>query len=90
MGKTVVSEKDSPDLERLEYLVKIAGYEGVGTTALSQQSGIRSEKIRRLFNNHFSRVSRKVACDSKAGIPADLWVYKPTPDDISAPHRAAE
>lgn len=87
MGKTQVSEKDRPDLERLEQIVKDAGHAGTGTTALSEQSGMTPARIRSLLNNHFSKAFRSIDPKSKAGIPADLWVYRPTADDISAPHR---
>jgi hypothetical protein len=88
MGKTQVSEKDRPDLERLEQIVKNAGHAGIGTRELSEKSGIAPARVRSLFNNHFSRAFRSIDPNSKSGIPADRWVYKPTADDISAPHRA--
>jgi hypothetical protein len=88
MSKTQVSDRDRPDLERLEQMVKDAGHDGIGTAALSKKSGTKPERIRNLFNSHSFRVSKTVASDSKANVPADIWVYKPTPDDISAPHRA--
>ena len=36
MGKTQVNEKDRPDLERLEQIVKDAGHAGIGTAELSR------------------------------------------------------
>jgi len=88
MGKTQVSEKDRPDLERLEQIVKDAGHAGIGTAELSKKSGTNPARVRSLLNDHFSRASRSIDPNSKAGIPADRWVYKQTADDISAPHRA--
>jgi hypothetical protein len=88
MGKTQVSEKDRPDLERLEQIVKDAGHAGIGTAELSEKSGITPAKIRSLLNRHFSRAFRSIDPKSKAGIPADLWVYKPTAEDIATPHRS--
>jgi hypothetical protein len=38
MGKTQASEKDRPDLERLEQIVKDAGHAGIGTAELSEKS----------------------------------------------------
>lgn len=88
MGKTQVSEKDRPDLERLEVVVRATGHGGISTSALAKHSGLPPARIRSLFNNHFSRVFRTIDPNSKSGIPADLWVYRPTADDIAAPHRA--
>ncbi len=88
MGKTQVAEKDKPDLERLEAIVQKAGHEGMGTADLSKESGIKPPRIRDLFNNHFSRVARKIDTASKGGIPADLWVYTPTMFDIARPHQS--
>lgn len=88
MSKTRVSDKDRPDLERLEQIVKDAGHAGIGTAELSKKSGITPAKVRSLLNHHFSRAFRSIDPNSKSGIPADRWVYKPTADDISAPHRA--
>lgn len=87
MGKTRVSEKDRPDLERLEQIVKDA-HTGIGTAELSKKSGITPVRIRSLFDKHHSRVTREADPDSKGNLPPDHWKYKPTPDDISAPHRA--
>lgn len=78
MGKIQVAEKDRPDLERLESIVKDAGHVGIGTAALFEKSGIPPERIRSLFNKHFSRAKKNTDTSSKPGIPADLWVYKPT------------
>lgn len=88
MSKTQVSEKDRADLERLEQLVKDAGHAGIGTADLSKKSGIPALKIRSLFKDHHSRVTRGTDPDSKSQLPPDRWKYKPTPDDISDPHRA--
>ena len=84
MGKTQVTEKDRPVLERLESIVKDAGHAGIGTTALSKASIIPSERIRSLFRNYFSQVGKKADASSKSGIPADIWVYKPTGEDSKA------
>ena len=87
MGKTQVNEKDRPDLERLEQIVKDAGHEGIGTAELSKKSGTNPARIRSLLNDHFSRVTKGTDSKSKGNLPPDRWVYKPTADDISAPHR---
>ncbi len=88
MSKTRVSEKDRPDLERLEQIVKDAGHAGIGTAELSNKSGITPAKVRSLLNHHHSRVTKGTDSKSKSQLPPDRWVYKPTADDISAPHRA--
>lgn len=88
MGKTQVTDKDRPDLEKLEGVVKAAGHQGIGTAALSEKTGIAPERIRSLFKNHFSQVERKTDTSSTGGIPADLWVYRPTPAEIAKPHEA--
>jgi hypothetical protein len=85
MGKTQVSDKDKPDLERLEAIVK--RLRQATTTMLADESGIAPQRIRDLLNNHSYRVVKGTA-DSQRGIPADLWVYKPTMEDLARPHRA--
>ncbi len=87
MGKTQVSEKDKPDLEHLEAIVK--KHQKIGTAALAAESGIDRTRIRKLLNSHSYRVIRETDPSSPAGaIAADLWVYKPTMEDIARPHRA--
>ncbi len=84
--KTEVAEKDSADLERLEAIVN--AHRKLKTAELSAKSGISPERIRALLTNHSFRVREIVDKDSTAGIPASLWVWKPTLKDIARPHRA--
>jgi hypothetical protein len=88
MGKTQVSEKDKPDLDRLEAIVK--KHQKIGTAALSSESGINPTRIRDLLNNHSYRAIKETDPNSPAGtnLAADLWVYKQTMEDIARPHRA--
>jgi hypothetical protein len=89
MGKTQVSEKDKPDLDRLEAIVK--KHQRIGTAALASESGIDPTRIRNLLNNHSFRVIKETDPNSPPGpIPADLWVYKPTMEDIARPHHATK
>jgi hypothetical protein len=86
MRKTAVSEKDKPDLERLEANVK--KHQQVTTAVLAAESTISRERIRNLLNNHSYRVTKGTETDSKRGIPADVWIYKPTGAEIARPHQA--
>jgi len=88
MGKTQVTDKDRPDLKRLEGIVQTAGHAGIGTKELSEKSGIKPARIRSLFKNHFSQVEEGNDPSPKSGIPPARWSYRLTLAEIAEPHKA--
>ena len=86
MGKTQVSKKDKPDLERLEALVR--KNKQATTAVLADESSIKPDRIRDLLNNHSYRVTKSTETAPQQGIPADLWIYKPKGAEIAKPHQA--
>lgn len=86
MRKTQVSEKDRPDLERLEAILR--KHQRVTTAQLAAESSKGAERIRNLLNKHSYRATKSTETSPKGGIPADVWIYRPTPEEIARPHNA--
>ena len=81
---TLLADRDRPDLERLENIVKHR--KTIGTAALSLESGISPERVCELLTNYLSSVRRSV---SPTGV-GDAWVYTPTMADRAAEHECRE
>ena len=81
---TLLADRDRPDLERLENIVKRR--KTIGTAALSSESGISPERVRALLTNYFSSV-RRSASSLTFG---EMWAYTPTMADKAAEHECTE
>ena len=81
---TLLADRDRPDLERLETIVKRR--KTIGTAALSSESGISPERVRELLTNHFSSV-RQAASPLSFG---EVWAYTPTMADKAAENECKE
>jgi hypothetical protein len=80
------TDRDRPDLQRLENIVK--HHKIIGTAALSLESGISPERVCELLTNYFSSVSRNV---HPVGVSlGDVWAYTPTMADKAAEHECRE
>ena len=81
---TLLADRDRPDLERLENIVKRR--KTIGTAALSLESGISPERVRALLTNYFSSV-RRSASSLTFG---EMWAYTPTMADKAAERESHE
>jgi len=81
---TLLADRDKPDLDRLENIVKHR--KTIGTAALSLESGISPERVRELLTNYFSSV-RQSAGSLSFG---EVWAYTPTMADKAAEHECKE
>ena len=81
-----LTDSDRVDLVRLENIVRRCN--NIGTAALSEASGINSERISFLCANHFCSVSRKP--DLVGSSIGDVWTYTPTMADKAAEQESHE
>jgi hypothetical protein len=80
---TLLADRDRPDLERLENIVKHR--KAIGTAALCLESGIIPERVRELLTNYFSSVRQS----SPLGF-GEVWSYTPTMADKAAERECTE
>ena len=85
---TLHADKDRPDLQRLENIVKRFRNFGIGTVALSSESGLSPERICELLTIYFSSVSRNAHPVGPSF--GEVWMYTPTMADKAAEHESQE
>ena len=84
---TLQVDKDRPDLQRLEDIVRHC--KSIGTAALSLESSISPERVCELLTNYFSSVSRSIYPVGPNCVE-DIWTYTPTMADKAAEHESKE
>jgi len=86
MGKTKVSDKHRPTLQKIEAIVEKSG--PISTQDLAARAGVSDSLVRNLIKDNYSSVERDNK--SRGRGKANVYVTKPTLSSIANPHRAPE